>query len=270
LEEKALRLKEALAELEHMSYSIMHDMRAPLRAIVSFGDLILAQEGDRLRPESLGYLQKMQSASARMDHLICDVLNYSVIARANLPLGPVDIGELLRGMIDTYPELHRHKAHIHVSPGLPLVQGNEGALTQCFSNLLGNAIKFARPDQPPRIQVAGECRNGWVRISVEDNGVGIAEEMQERIFGIFQRGTTTTQEGTGIGLAIVRKAAERMGGRVGVVSELGKGSRFWIELRGDPSRHDLKASTLASVNESELATRAELRARTQAPVASSS
>ncbi len=229
LEEQAARLKEALSELEHMSYSIMHDMRAPLRAIIGFGDMIAEKEGKFLSAESRGYLERMKAASVRMDYLIRDVLNYSVIARAELPLHPVNVSELVRSIVETYPALQQPQAEISVATDMPAVQGNEAALTQCFSNLLENAVKFAQPGRTAHVQVHGEAVDGWVRISVEDDGVGIPAGMQDRIFRLFQRGSNAG-DSTGIGLAIVRKAAERMGGRVGVISELGHGSRFWVEL----------------------------------------
>ncbi len=229
LEEQTAKLKQALAELEDMSYSIMHDMRAPLRALIGFGGVLLDEEARHLSPRGREYLDRMRTAAARMDHLICDVLNYAMMARSELPLHPVNISELLHGIIQTYPGLQQPKAEFCVPSNLPSVQGNEAALTQCFSNLFENAVKFAHPGRATRVEVRGESIADWVRISVEDNGVGIPESMHDRIFGIFQRGSNDP-DGTGIGLAIVRKAAERMGGRVGVVSEPGRGTRFWVEL----------------------------------------
>ncbi len=229
LQDQATKLRDALTELEHMSYSIMHDMPAPLRALIGFGEAIMDEETARLSTRGQEYLHRIRAAAARMDHLICDVLNYSVIARAELPLHPVNVSDLLHGIIESYPALQAPEAEISVPANLPLVQGNEAALTQCFSNLLENAVKFVQPGQVPCVQVRGESDDGWVRISVEDNGVGIPQAMQSQVFGIFQRGSNAGEE-NGIGLAIVRKAAERMGGRVGVVSEPGHGTRFWVEL----------------------------------------
>jgi signal transduction histidine kinase len=169
----------------------------------------------------------MKSAALRMDRLICDVLNYSLIVRGNVPLHQVNTAELLREIVHTYPSLQ--KANISVPDEMPAVQGNEGLLTQCFSNLLDNAVKFARPGRNPEVRVSADRMGHRVRIWIEDNGIGIAPEFQERVFGIFERGDNL-RGGTGIGLAIVRKAVERMGGRVGLISKPGEGSRFWIEL----------------------------------------
>jgi signal transduction histidine kinase len=113
---------------------------------------------------------------------------------------------------------------------VPTVVGNESLLTQCFSNLLGNAVKFVAPGVRPEVHIRTVLVNDRARITIEDNGVGIPWNAQHRLFGMFQK-LDSKYEGTGIGLAIVRKVVERMDGRVGAESEPGKGSRFWVELR---------------------------------------
>jgi signal transduction histidine kinase len=143
----------------------------------------------------------------------------------------VDLSRLLHGLIESYPNLHPDTAEIRLEEPLPVVLGSESLLTQCFSNLLGNAVKFVAPGARPHVRVRAEpIRDQSVRIWVEDNGVGIPDGARHRLFGMFQR-FNTDYEGTGIGLAIVRKVTEQMGGSVGVESELGKGSRFWVQLR---------------------------------------
>jgi signal transduction histidine kinase len=165
-----------------------------------------------------------------MDLLITDALSYSKAVRQELALEPVDAGALLRGMLDSYPELQPSKAQIEIQGEIPLVMANEAGLTQCFSNLLGNAVKFVKPGEMPRVSIRAEQRDGWVRLWFEDHGIGIPEIMQARVFDMFSRGHQT-YEGTGIGLALVRKVMNRMEGKVGVESEEGQGSRFWLELR---------------------------------------
>lgn len=228
--ERTARLQELVAELEHFSYSITHDMRAPLRAMIAFSEEVQAMDPVSEQEEQKRFLERISSAARRMDLLITDALNYSKAVRNELPLAPVDVGRLLRGMLDTYPEFQIARADIRLEPELPLVLGNEAALTQCFSNLLGNAVKFARPGELAQVQVRFEIRDGWVRLWVEDRGIGISRKMQSRVFDMFARGSSP-QSGTGIGLALVRKVVDRMGGKVGVESEEGKGSRFWVELR---------------------------------------
>jgi signal transduction histidine kinase len=124
-----------------------------------------------------------------------------------------------------------------VEGNLPVVIGNEALLTQCFSNLLGNAVKFVAPGKRAEVRVWSERNNGVSRIWVEDSGIGIPKHAQTRLFTMFQK-LDNQYEGTGIGLAIVRKVVERMGGRVGVESEPDRGSRFWIELNVAPGKED--------------------------------
>ncbi|HKQ36897.1 MAG TPA: ATP-binding protein [Verrucomicrobiae bacterium] len=228
LDERTAKLRDAVGELDKISYSMIHDMRAPLRAISNFGSMVMENELERLSPESREYLARMKGAALRMDRLLCDVLHYNGIVRSDVPLNPVNTTALLHEIVQTYPVLQNAK--ISLPAELPAVQGNEALLTQCFSNLLVNAVKFVRPGNVPEVRVTAERTAGdRVRISIEDNGIGIAPEFHERVFGIFERGSAS-EEGTGIGLAIVRKAVERMRGRVGLISERGQGSRFWVEL----------------------------------------
>ena len=145
-------------------------------------------------------------------------------------LEPVDVAKLLRGMLESNPDFQEPKADVAVEGVLPAVVGNEAALTQCFSNLLNNAVKFVPPETKPRVRVSAERDGNTVRIWVTDNGIGIAPLHLDNIFGMSQR-LDTAYPGTGIGLSIVRKTMERMDGRVGVESELGKGSRFWLDLK---------------------------------------
>ncbi len=229
VQERTARLRETIAELEHFSYALVHDMRAPLRAMRSYTGM-LQEMYPVSAPEAQDFCHRIIAAAERLDLLICDSLNYTKVARANLPLRPVDLGPLLQGLLDTYPNLQAHAQGIRLQGPFPVVFGNEAALTECFSNLLGNAVKFVARGTHPEVKLWAERRNGLVRVSVQDHGIGIPRQALPRLFGMFQR-LTSEYEGTGIGLAIVRKAVERMGGSVGVDSEMGKGSCFWVELR---------------------------------------
>jgi signal transduction histidine kinase len=235
VQQRTAKLQEALAELEHMSYSMVHDMRAPLRAMQTFAEIMQRDCADCLRPPARDYLHRIRESSNRLDRLVTDALNYSKIVRQNLPLTPVDLGRLLRGMVQTYPNLQPPAADITLELTDLVVLGNESLLTQCFGNLLDNAVKFVAPGIHPRIRI-------WAKpstidhqpstiIHVEDNGIGIPPHAQQNIFRMFQRMHRESEyPGTGIGLAIVRKAVERMKGHVRLDSEPGKGTRFCIEL----------------------------------------
>ena len=226
---RTAKLQAAVIDLEHFSYSITHDLRAPLRAIRGYSHLLLQECTNYVPANGRDYLQRIITGVERMDHLIVDVLDYSKAMRAEWVLAPVDADALLRGMCKTYDELQLPAVDIRIEGVLPAVMANQAGLTQCFSNLLHNAIKFVAAGVVPQVRVAAEVRGDRVRFWVIDNGIGISAEQHERIFEIFQR-LNKTYEGTGIGLALVRKLIQRMGGQVGVESEPGHGSRFWIEL----------------------------------------
>jgi PAS domain S-box-containing protein len=257
--DRTAQLRETLGDLEAFSYSIAHDMRAPLRAMQGFANILSEEHHQNLDPTAQDYLGRIVSAAHRLDLLIQDVLNYSRIVRAELNLEPVDAQKLLQDIIATYPDLQASKAEILIATPVPMVMANAAALTQVFSNLLSNAVKFIKPGAKPKIKIWAEdieavsveaqlesaggslvaenesasTADGTskVKIWIQDNGIGMEKGMEKRIFEIFQRlNPQNAYEGTGIGLAIVRKAVERMGGRIGVETELDKGSRFWVEL----------------------------------------
>lgn len=229
--ERTAKLRESVEELEAFSYSLSHDMRAPLRAITSFSEILESRFGERLGREGKDLLDRVISAAARLDRLIRDVLAYSRITLAPIERMPLDAEKLIRQIVNEHPSFQEPNAEIAIeTPLLPFV-GHEASLTQCIYNLLSNAIKFMPKGTKPRIRIWTEPVESYVRLWVEDNGIGIPAEAKNRMFLMFQRfHSSAAYEGTGIGLAIVRKAVERMGGKAGVESEPGKGSRFWLLL----------------------------------------
>ena len=228
--ERTARLEGMVAELEAFSYSLSHDMRAPLRAIHSFSEIVLADYGDQLG-EGAEYLRKVIGASGRLDRLIQDVLNFARLSRSEIEVVPLDVDKLVHDIIQERPELHTPANIVKVESPLAPVMGHDASLTQCITNLLSNAVKFVASGVTPKVIVFTQITGDRVRICVTDNGIGISPAGQRRLFAIFQRLETAQRfEGTGVGLAIVRKAAERMNGSVGVDSAEGQGSTFWIEL----------------------------------------
>jgi signal transduction histidine kinase len=229
------QLRAVVDELEVFSYSLAHDLRAPLRSLRGYAEILISEHAGQLDDAARGYLQRISNASYRMDELVRDILNYSRVARDDVQLQPVDVAKLIQEIIATYPALHPASADIKIEEGLPAVLASEAALTQIVSNLLGNAVKFVAPGVRPSVGIRAEENNGVVRLWFEDNGIGISKTSQSRLFNLFTRlNRPEDYEGTGIGLAIVRKAAARMGGTVGIESEPGLGSRFWIELKKAP------------------------------------
>jgi signal transduction histidine kinase len=231
--ERTQKLQETIGELEAFSYSVSHDLRAPLRSMQGYAEALLEDHSAQLDAEGKRFLAKISAGAARLDLLVQDVLAYSRIAKGHIDLADVSFEDIVREVMESYPQL-AEKASLAISTPLPRVRAHPAYLTQCVSNLLGNAVKFVRPGVAPKVKIWAENEENvdHVRVCFEDNGIGIAREHFKNIFEIFGRvNPDSLYEGTGIGLAIVRKAAERMGGSVGVASEFGKGSRFWISLR---------------------------------------
>ncbi len=167
-----------------------------------------------------------------MDALIQDLLSYSQLSQVQIPMQEVDSSKVVQDVCEQLKvQIKEAAAEIHIENQLPQVRANPQIFTQAITNLIQNAIKFVRPGISPMVRIRSETVNGRTRLWVEDNGIGISPEYRDRIFQVFERLHTPSEyPGTGIGLAIVRKAAERMNGTAGVESEVGQGSRFFIEL----------------------------------------
>jgi signal transduction histidine kinase len=176
--------------------------------------------------------RRIENGSMRMDALIRDLLSYCSVTRTRVDTGPVETGQVIGETLQALaPDLESGGAEVSVSADFPTVVANRSLLGLALSTILSNALKFVTAEAPPRIRIGHETREGSVRIWVQDNGMGIPPQYHERIFGVFER-LKNTQEipGTGMGLAIAKAAAERMGGQVGVDSQPGQGSRFWIQF----------------------------------------
>jgi signal transduction histidine kinase/CHASE3 domain sensor protein len=262
--ERTIKLQESNAELEAFSYSVSHDLRAPLRTIQGFTQALLEDYGDKLNSIGQEYANYIIESAVQMDTLISDLLSYSRLSRADISIQPIGLSNAIAQTLNQLDvELRKQQAQVTVEEPLPQVMAHRTTLVQALTNLLNNALKFVQPGVQPQVRVWAEEREEedtetggqgdtqrsstqnsyptphsplptppkWIRLWVEDNGIGIAPEYHERIFRVFERlHGVETYPGTGIGLAIVRKGIERMGGRVGVESKLGQGSRFWIEL----------------------------------------
>ena len=229
--ERTADLREKIAELEIFSYSISHDLRAPLRAIKSFSQILVEECGPKLQAEHADYLQRVITGAQHLDTLIQEVLIYSRTSRAKFSFGHVNLDALLRDTIRNYSMFQPPAANVTIQGPIPHVIAHEALLTQCISNLLGNAVKFVAPNNVPAVTIRPEALDLYVRVWFEDNGIGIHPADHERIFRLFERVHPPNEyPGTGIGLSIVKKGIERMGGCVGVESAPGQGSRFWIQL----------------------------------------
>jgi PAS domain S-box-containing protein len=249
--ERTAKLEAANQELEAFAYSVSHDLREPLRSIQGLAQALLEDFSRQLPSVGQDYTRRIFTVTQQTDTFIQELLTYSRLSGTDISLGPINLASVVAEILARLePELRQRQARVTVEDPLPPVLGNATILTQVVTNLLTNAIKFVASDVQPQVRIwvetlgSGENvlfdrvitapenpRPPWMRLWVEDNGIGIAPENHKRIFQVFERlHSSEVYPGTGIGLAIVRKGVERMGGRVGVESQGGEGSRFWIEL----------------------------------------
>ncbi|MBN1485031.1 MAG: PAS domain-containing protein [Chloroflexia bacterium] len=232
IQKRSQQLEAVNRELEAFSYSVSHDLRAPLFSIQGFVQALQEDYGPKLEESGSHYLERIRNAATRMDALIQDLLAYSRIGRDQILLEPISLEGVLseiRSLLDA--TIEQQGAEIAVESPLPSVVGQRSILVQVISNLVSNALKFVAPGTRPQVRIWAQEAQDTVRLWVEDNGIGIDPQDQERIFQVFERlHSFEHYPGTGIGLAIVRKGIERLRGRVGLDSGPGQGSRFWIEL----------------------------------------
>lgn len=254
--ERTVELQQANEALQVFVYSVSHDLRAPLRAMQGLAQAVLEDYGDHLDAEGQLYTRSIISSAEDMSRLLQDLLDYSRLSRSDIKLQRLNLDSIVATVLaQMEPELQDKQAQVAIKTPLPAIMGHRATLVQVLTNLIANAIKFVPANLQPQVRVWAEDveeeemgRGGEkalvqhqkysiqntqskIRLWVEDNGIGIEPKYQERIFQVFERlHGAETYPGTGIGLAIVRKGVDRMGGRVGVESQLGQGSRFWIEL----------------------------------------
>lgn len=233
---RTTELRLSNTQLETFVYSIAHDLRAPLRSMQGFAQLLVDDHTANLNQQARDYTNYINTAAQTMDQLLADLLAFSQVNQQEIKLGPVALATVVQSALaGCEQEIRKCSARIENIPPWPAVMAHAATLRQVLLNLIGNAVKFTA-ERVPQVRLRAEIRpGGWVRIWVEDNGIGVEAAHQERIFQVFKRLHTTAYSGTGIGLAIVQKGVERMGGRVGVVSVPDEGSRFWLELVQAPA-----------------------------------
>ena len=235
-------LKRSNEELEQFAYVASHDLREPLRKITSFSDRLVSKYSDVLDEKGIDYLNRMRNASTRMDSLINDLLSLSRLTTANNPFIPVDLNRVVKTVLSDFEtQINELGASIDVGD-LAMIDADPVQMQMLMQNLIGNALKFHTPGQPPVIKVSGNlidqkddvlnvdmCQQ--YEITVQDNGIGFDEDKSEKIFVIFQRLHSREQyEGTGIGLALCKKIVERHHGQITVKSKSGDGSCFKVTL----------------------------------------
>lgn len=236
VQRRTLELEDANKELEAFSYSVSHDLRTPLRHIVGFGDLLRKDTQDSLSPKSSRYLTVITDAAGRMNTLIDSLLEFSRMGRMPLRAVPVALTEVVEGAWrNLEPDRAGRQVVFHLED-LPVIEGDSALLDLVFQNLLSNAIKYTRTKPVAHVWVSAErltdaLGGDQVKITVRDNGVGFDAKYADKLFGVFQRLHRAEEfDGTGIGLANVRRIVTRHGGTVGAQAVMGEGSNFYVTL----------------------------------------
>ncbi len=233
VEQRTIRVKEINDELSRFTNSVCHDLKAPLRAMQGFAGALKEDHSGNFSPEADVYLSRILHAAELMDNLITDLLQYSKVSIQEVVLLPVDLNKIIgKAVFMLNEDINNKKAVIRIKPGLPQVIAFAPAMVIVFTNLISNALKFVDERTIPLISISGSLKGGKAIIRFRDNGIGIPSEKHKLIFEVFEKlHGIESYPGYGIGLAIVKKSLERMGGEVSVLSEVGKGSTFVLKLQ---------------------------------------
>jgi signal transduction histidine kinase len=246
--QRTAELTSSNKQLEAFVYTIAHDLRAPLRSMQGFSDMLVSGEDPS---GAVDYAQRISTSARLMDAMLIDLLAFSRISQEKLDLGPIHLEAIVQTTLARLAiDIQKANGQVDATGPWPTVLAHGPTVGQVVFNLVSNALKFVRPGVPPQIRLRAEdassthpsnpsphtpttppVQPGFIRVWVEDHGIGIAPEHQEQIFRLFLRLHRDAYEGTGVGLAIVQKGIERMGGRIGVESSANQGSRFWFDLR---------------------------------------
>jgi len=231
LKQQEVELKRSNEELEKFAYVASHDLQEPLRKVQAFGDRLIERSKDDLDERAQDYLGRMQQAASRMSLLISDLLSFSRVSTRGRPFKTCDLNSILKGVLsDLEVAIDQSKTQVHVEPLFQL-NGDESQLRQLLQNLIGNAIKFRKPEGQHKVSIWSKLSTDkeHFELHIKDTGIGLDEKYADRIFEVFQRLHARNEyEGTGIGLAICRKIVERHKGTIKVNSQLGEGAEFII------------------------------------------
>ncbi len=234
VERRTAQLTAANQELAAFSYSVSHDLRAPLRHIAGFSAILMEDHGAQLVPAAQSYLTRIQDATENMAELIDDLLNLARIGQQDMRRNRTDLNVLVEGAIK---DLETEEAGRQIDwrvKSLPTLDCDAGLIKIVFANLLSNAVKYTRGREPAVIEVGTKSRDGVSTIYVRDNGVGFDPKYADKLFGVFQRLHRKEEfEGTGIGLATVQRIVRRHGGTIWAEAEFGKGAAFYFTMPPD-------------------------------------
>jgi K+-sensing histidine kinase KdpD len=249
VEERTAHLRETIRSLEGVCYHIAHDLRAPLRAMSGYVAVMQSERGPGPGGPNPEYLQRITEAALRMDLLIKGLLEFGWLGHGDFPLKNLNPKPVLERVLEQFEsEITSQEATVTVQGEWPPILGNDRLFEIVLANFLSNALKFVPPGCRATVRIWAQHADGHIRFCVEDRGIGIPKEYVNRAFGIFERlHPREPYAGIGIGLAIARKAAERMAGRLGLESTVNNGSVFWLELPSAPISTRPRSTTKASV-----------------------
>ena len=247
---RAEELRRSNAELEQFAFAASHHLQEPLRKIQTFGELLATTSSDLLDENARGYVQRMRDSAARIRTLISDLLSFSRVSGEVQPYAPVDLGKLTQKVLSDLEALIAETGGRVDLGDLPTIDADPAEMWQLQQNLISNALKFHKPEEPPLVKIRGRLLDGqgsgaaamsreeaMCEITVQDNGIGFDEKYLDRIFTVFQRlHGPDTYDGTGVGLATCRKIVERHGGSITARSRPGEGARFIVTLRARRSK----------------------------------
>jgi signal transduction histidine kinase len=231
--ERTAELTRAIEDLESFAYSVAHDLRAPLRAMAGLSDLVIEDEGPHLQQQGRASLERIRQAAFRMDELTEGLLDLTRLSTVDIEMESVSPETVLSKIREERAaEILARGGTLEVLSPIPPVRASSSILKLVLDQVISNALKFVPESSPPRVEVRAEARGPWVRLSIRDNGVGMKAEHLMRLFGVFQRlNRMEDYPGVGIGLALVRKGVDRMGGQVSIDSAAGQGTEVSIWLR---------------------------------------
>lgn len=232
MEQQHHNLEQKNQEIQAFAYALAHDLRAPLRAIGGFAQIVEQDYKDQLDDNGRRYIERIVQSSLQMDRLIDELLSYTRIEHRTLRRKPVNLAYVVQQVLEQLAErVAKTSASITVAKDLPTIYSDQTLIQQIILNLVSNALVYHKPDLAPQVEIRCTLQSQECLLAITDKGIGIAPKYQERIFQVFQRLHNEDEyPGTGIGLAIVKKAVDIMGGRVWIESVIGKGSTFYVKL----------------------------------------